>query len=66
MTAEYYLDNAINAYQNGKSFEEFWDDLENKALARDLLIQPEHVWEMAQYVIDYLKSLWQEEAVEAL
>lgn len=66
MTAEYYLDNAINAYQNGKSFEEFWDDLENKALARDLLIQPEHVWEMAQYVVDYLKSLWQEEAVEAL
>lgn len=65
MTAERYLDNAICAYLDGLTFEQFWDNKENFALARSLSIQPEQVWEMAQYVVDYLKSTWEEAVVDS-
>lgn len=61
---EQLIDNAIKAHENGLSFDEFCRNDENIDLCEQLDIAIEYVWEMADYVVNYLKQEWQDEVCE--
>lgn len=61
---EQLMDNAVRAHEYGMLFEEFCNNEENEDLAYQLGIPLEHIWEMADYVVNYLKPEWQDEAKE--
>ena len=63
--AEHLIENAIIDMENGKSFEDFSSNENNKSMSEMSGIKLDTVWEMAQYIVYTVKPIWEsDKAVE--